>query len=125
MSSTLSLSLSYSASRIEVSVTPVQLPLAPLCRCLASIKISCSKVVATACDAYRSQLCAGGSRNISGTNHPLVELEWDACAPGLLCCVAFRTKLSPFGDDFPPKSLTHSNDAELELEPGRVSLAVK
>ena len=34
--------------------------------------------------------------------------------------MAFRTKLSPFGDDFPPKSLTHANDAELELQSGRV-----
>jgi hypothetical protein len=51
-------------------------------------------------------------------------IEWDTCGPGSLCCVAFRTKLSPFGDDFPPKSLTHSNDAELELQSGRAYPAV-
>lgn len=26
-------------------------------------------------------------------------IEWDTCAPELLCC-GFRTKLSAFGDDF-------------------------
>jgi hypothetical protein len=36
----------------------------------------------------------------------------------------FRTKLSAFGDDFPPKSLTHSNDAELELPAPRWAVSL-
>jgi len=36
----------------------------------------------------------------------------------IIALCGFRTKVSAFGDDFLPKSLTHSNDAELELQSG-------
>jgi hypothetical protein len=59
-------------------------------------------------DSCRSKRLCSIISGISNNRTCKWGIEWDICAPGLLCCVAFRTKLSPFGDDFPPKSLTHS-----------------
>jgi hypothetical protein len=45
-------------------------------------------------------------------------LEWDTCAPGLLCGVASNVA-GHSAKIFPPKSLTHSNDAEMEFQSRR------
>jgi hypothetical protein len=64
------------------------------------------------CGISRDQPCESG-------------IKRDLWVPGLSVPCGFRTKLFAFGDEFPPKSLTHSNDAELEFQSGRANPAAR
>jgi hypothetical protein len=70
--------------------------------------------IKNACDSSRLSVIKRDRKGASG-----VVVHQDYCA------VWLRNAASAFGDNFPPKSLTHSNDAELEFQSRRAYPAVK